>query len=143
MGFITIQQLLIAQRCETTLMRHRGQGRIVHTRRELCRVLQYRMSLPERAKLTDDFATQHVEDAAGGPHYNLRECGLQRLYISAHVRPTDTHMTATLQVVTKCQHHPVDLKQNYKCKKERKEKETSPVIHTRDNDSTITSDSTY
>lgn len=79
---------------DSWLIWHRGQGWLFHARH---RVLQYRMPLLESAaKLTDDFATQHVENAAGGPHYNLRECGLQLLYFSAHVGPANTHMTATL-----------------------------------------------
>lgn len=95
MGFITIQQLLIAQRRCETLDLYGIVDKVGFFMQD--RVLQYRMPLLESAaKLTDDFATQHVENAAGGPHYNLRECGLQLLYFSAHVGPANTHMTATL-----------------------------------------------
>lgn len=100
------------------------------------------MNQPVCAKLTDVLATQHVVNAAGGPHHNLRVRLLQRGNFSAHVGPADTDVTATIQVVTKGQHHPVDLKQNYKFKK-KKEKENSLVIHTRDYESTITSESIY
>lgn len=79
------------------------------------------MNQPACAKLTDGFTTQHVVNAAGGPHHNLRAHLLQRLHFIAQVGPTDTDVTATIQVVTKGQHHPVDLKQNYKFKKKEKE----------------------
>lgn len=80
------------------------------------------MNQPLCAKLTDVITTQHVVNAARGPHYNLRACLLQRIHFSSQVVPADTDVTATIQVVTKGQHHPVDLKQNYKKFKKKKRK---------------------
>lgn len=67
-------------------------------------------------KLTDGSALYHVEDATGRPHYDLRR-RLQLQHVLAHVGPTDASVAGAIQVVSECQHHLVDLKQNYKCER--------------------------
>lgn len=115
MGFITIQRLLNTQR---------GGLRTSWTRSARSRQTWNMATLeppppPEllSVKLTDGFALHHVEDATGRPHYDLRRRRLQLHHVGAHAGPSDTSMTDTVQVVSECQHHLVDLKQNYKCER--------------------------